>query len=274
MALVDEISGAAGPPAAAARDAAGRLGIPAARRSEMLAAARARLAARATIDQDLQRSDAVTHFRSIIRRARRMAAADLPDFEPFLKGESSLAELRAGGLDTTVAKEASEDVTTRVDADGEVTAVNVKRRIRLYSPLEATALEMRARAQLAKIFALYRGAYDPPPATDGGETAGDEVLSRPRDAPAEKLFDAIDKHFGPLKLVDDPDATYIDEIAAAGKEIRRLRKAAATAKKQQPTADKKRPTSKATATATATATAKKPRKTRKTRKLKAKGNIK
>ena len=225
MALVDEIvslDGVSDGVQAICR----RMGIAAGQRTEFLAAARMRLAVRAEVDQDLQRADAVTHFRSCIRRARKMAAADIADFEPFFRDNKKLTDLRAAGLDTTLAKEVSEDITTKVNEDGEVTGVNIKRKIRLYSPLEAIALEMKARSQLAKIFALNRGAYDPPPGGGDGRDGKivDAEIGRPRDPAAEELFNAIDKHLDKLKLTPD-DATYPQVIAAAGKEIRRLRQA-------------------------------------------------
>jgi len=235
MALVDEVAAADGAsPAVAA--IARRLGIVADRLDEFLAAARRRLAARAMVDQDLQRADAVTHFRSIIRRARAMGASDLADFEPFLKGKASLEALRSSGLDTTLAREAHENATTKLDDDGNVASVTIKRRIRLYSPLEAITLEMKARGELAKIFSLYRGAYDPPPAggpdVPGGEVIDAEFIDRPRDAAAEELFDAIDKRLEPLGLVVGSDANYVEVIAAAAAEIKTLRRAAKKAAKK------------------------------------------
>jgi len=246
MALVDEIVSLDGV-SDGVKAICRRMGIAARQRKEFLAAARMRLAGRADFDQDLERADAVTHYRSCIRRARKMGAADIADFEPFLREGKKLANLRGDGLDTMLVKEASEDITTKVDEDDEVTGVNIKRKIRLYSPIEAITLEMKARSQLAKIFALNRGAYDPPPGGGAGDGSipDAEVLHRPRDPAAEELFDAIDKHLDKLKLTDG-DATYPQVIAAAGKELRRLRR---EAKDQQPTANKKRPTSKAKATA-------------------------
>jgi len=110
MALVDEVVGGERS-AKSIRAIAGRLGIPYRQIVKLLTAARIRLVSRAMFDQDIQRADAVTHYRAIIRRGRAMGAADLADFEPFLTDASTLSELRDGGLDTRLAKEASRSRT-------------------------------------------------------------------------------------------------------------------------------------------------------------------
>lgn len=236
MALVDEVVDGSGSSVTAI---VRRLGIAKNRSEEMIAAARMRLAARADFDQALQRADAVTHFREIIRRARRMGAADLADFEPFLTGGKKLADLRAEGLDTTLAKSAKEHIHTNVD-DGEVIGVDIRREVVLYSPADAVRLEMNARKELTRLLALYPRSYDhEPPEPD--EIIDAEVLTRPRDAAAEVLFDAIDKHIEPLFPNESTNSTYVDAIKQAGKEIKALRRAA---KKAERTAQKKKTTKK------------------------------
>lgn len=238
MALVDEVVGGERS-AKSIKAIAARLGIPYRQIGKLLDAARIRLASRAMFDQDIQRADAVTHNRAIIRRGRAMGAADLADFEPFLTDASTLSELRAGGLDTKLAKKATRKVTTQFDDEGECTGCTVENKIELYSPLEAANLELAARKELAKIFSLHRGAYDPPPAPPAGEVI-DAVIGRPRDAAADVLYNAIEKHLTPLKLTDDINATFVDEIAAAGKEVRRLRRQLSVSSKQSAVTAKKR----------------------------------
>lgn len=115
------------------------------------------------------------------RLLNAIESTDLADFEPLLKGETSLQKLRESGIDTSVVKKIKAKSKVNLDADGEPETV-MEREIELHDRsgddfdriLDRTVGKPKQETTITHDGAIRTTAE--------GETAADQVIARLREA--------------------------------------------------------------------------------------------